>query len=66
MIRVIIDSNDNNQWDTGNYLDKIQPEEVYYLTQEIDLRANWDVNQVFDPIQIRLDRLKNPAVPEGK
>lgn len=65
MIRVIIDSNDNNQWDTGNYLDKIQPEEVFYLTQEIDLRANWDVNQVFDPIQIRRDRLKNPAVPEG-
>jgi hypothetical protein len=64
IIRVIKDVNDNNKWDTGNYLKKIQPEEVIYLPEEIDVRANWDVNQVFDPIQIRLDRLKSSTASE--
>ena len=64
IIRVIKDANDNNKWDTGNYLKKIQPEEVIYLPEEIDVRANWDVNQVFDPTQIRLDRLKSSTASE--
>lgn len=63
-LRVIKDTNDNDQWDTGNYLQKIQPEEVLYLPEEIDVRANWDVNQVFDPIQIRLDLLKSSTSSE--
>ena len=63
-IRVIKDVNDNNKWDTGNYLEKIQPEEIIYLPEAVEVRANWDVNQVFDPIQIRLDRLKSSTASE--
>src|SRR5699024_1541336 len=29
-VRVIYDSNDNGKWDTGNYLEKKQPEKVIY------------------------------------
>ena len=46
--RLIEDLNENNQWDTGNYLKKIQPEPVYYFKGEIDVRANWDLNETFN------------------
>ncbi len=45
--RVIADSNKNGKWDTGNFLKKLQPEEVFYYPQEIKLRANWTVNETF-------------------
>ena len=47
-LRAIYDNNKNKQWDSGNYLQKRQPEEVIYFSKEIDVRANWDVNQTFD------------------
>ncbi|QYJ68847.1 Ig-like domain-containing protein [Flavobacterium litorale] len=48
LLRVIYDDNKNGKWDTGNYLQKIQPEQIIYFTKPIDVRANWDVNQVFN------------------
>lgn len=47
IVRIIYDTNGNKKWDAGNYLKKIQSEEVIYFPQEIDVRANWDVNQPF-------------------
>lgn len=47
-IRVIYDDNANGEWDTGNFLEKKQAEEVLYFSKEIDVRANWDVEQDFD------------------
>ncbi len=47
-LRVIYDVNKNKKRDTGNYLEKIQPEEVDHFSKEIDVRANWDVNQEVD------------------
>lgn len=44
-IRIIYDTNKNKVWDTGSYLDKRQSEEVRYFPTEIDVRANWDVDQ---------------------
>lgn len=46
-LRIIYDSNRNKKWDTGNYLQKLQPEKVIYYPGKIDLRANWDVEQTF-------------------
>jgi len=46
--RLIEDSNNNNIWDTGNYLKKVNPEPVYYFSNEIEVRANWDLNETFD------------------
>ena len=36
------------EWDTGNYLKHLQPEEVKYLPTEIKLKKNFDVEQDFD------------------
>ena len=44
-IRYVKDLNSNQKWDTGNYLDKRQPEEVIYLSEALSLRANWDLNE---------------------
>lgn len=47
-LRVIYDENKNMVWDTGNFLEKRQAEEVIYFSKEIDVRANWDVEQPFN------------------
>jgi len=47
-LRVIYDTNKNREWDAGNYLLKQQSEEVIYFPKEIDVRANWDVEQTFN------------------
>lgn len=47
-VRIIYDTNNNQEWDTGSYLEKLQPEEVYHFSTEIDVRANWDVEQLID------------------
>ena len=57
-LRIIYDTNKNKEWDSGNYLEKRQAEEVIYFSKEIDIRANWDVNQIFD--------LSLPYIPEPK
>jgi hypothetical protein len=46
-LRIIYDDNGNREWDTGSYLEKRQSEEVIYFPTEIDVRANWDVDQTF-------------------
>ena len=58
-VRLIEDANENEQWDTGNYLQKIQPEKVIYFWKEIDLRANWDMNETFNTSQ------NYPDIPES-
>ena len=46
--RLIEDLNKNDIWDTGNYLKKIKPEPVYYFPSELEVRANWDLNETFN------------------
>ncbi len=46
-VRVIFDTNGNGQWDTGNFLKRIQPERVSYYPNLIEVRANWELEQTF-------------------
>lgn len=46
-LRVIYDDDKNKVWTTGDYMLKRQPEEIIYFPKEIDVRANWDVEQPF-------------------
>jgi hypothetical protein len=41
-IKFIHDRNGNGKWDTGDYLEKIQPEDVEFLPSRITVRSNWD------------------------
>ena len=47
-LRIIYDENKNGQRDTGSFLQNRQAEEVFHFPTEIDVRANWDVNQDID------------------
>ncbi len=47
LIRVIFDTNKNRKWDTGSFLQNIQPERVSYYPDEIEVRANWELEQTF-------------------
>ena len=40
--KFIHDLNENGRWDTGNYLEKLQPEPVEFLPVKIKVRSNWD------------------------
>jgi len=42
LVRVIYDRNKNKKWDTGDYLQKIQPERISYAPKPIEIRANWE------------------------
>ncbi|MGY8922902.1 MAG: hypothetical protein ACKVJR_04140, partial [Flavobacteriales bacterium] len=64
IVRLIEDPNGNKQWDTGDYLKKIQPEKVIYYWKEIDLRANWDMNETFNTSQNYPDPPEN-VTPSG-
>lgn len=48
ILKLIYDDNKNKKWDTGNYLEKIQPEHVNYFLNEVTIRANWDVEQTWN------------------
>ncbi len=43
--RAFVDRNGNDLWDTGNYDDDQQPEDVYYYSGEIECKAKWDVTK---------------------
>ena len=46
-LRVIYDNNENRKWDTGNFLERREPERVIYYPSKIDVRANWSLNETF-------------------
>lgn len=47
LLRLVYDTNENQIWDTGAYLQRKQPEEIIYFPETLDVRANWDVTQTF-------------------
>ncbi len=59
IFRMIRDNNKNKKWDTGNYLKKIQPEEVYYSSFELEIRANWDFNETLNLNEVKIDSIQS-------
>ncbi|MFW6019269.1 MAG: Ig-like domain-containing protein [Bacteroidales bacterium] len=47
-IRIIEDRNNNGQWDTGIYLQGIQPEKSWFFHKNFNIRANWDIEESMD------------------
>lgn len=47
-LRVIYDDNGNAEWDSGNYMEKRQAEEVIYFPKPFSVLANWDVDETFN------------------
>jgi uncharacterized protein (DUF2141 family) len=43
--QIIVDNNNNKQWDTGNFLEKKQAEKIIFMNGNMNLRANWDLEE---------------------
>jgi hypothetical protein len=54
-LKVVHDDNGNGKWDTGNYLEGMQPESVTYhpgtisIRSNFDMEINWNLNEGEDP-----------------
>jgi 5-hydroxyisourate hydrolase-like protein (transthyretin family) len=48
--RIIVDNNGNGQWDTGNFEEKIQPEEIHLFSTPTKVRANWEIDMELVPL----------------
>ena len=65
-LRLTIDSNGNGKWDTGNYNDHLQPEEVYYYPKKLHLRRNWDLDESWNIYETALDLQKHNDIKRNK
>lgn len=64
--RIVLDRNNNGKWDTGNYAQDLQPEEVYYYPKKISLKENWDIEQSWNIYEVPVDRQKPDAIKKNK
>lgn len=48
-IKVIADLDNDGRWTPGRYLAKQQPEPVWFHTEPVTLRANWELELVISP-----------------
>lgn len=55
--RIVLDSNNNGVWDTGDYDKKLQPELVYYMGKAIEVKANFEVEENNPPWRIDMNNL---------
>ena len=65
-LRLTLDSNGNGQWDTGNYGNHLQPEEVYYYPKRLKLRRNWDLDETWNIYETALDLQKPDDIKHNK
>lgn len=65
-VRLFIDRNDNGKWDTGNYEQQLQAEEVFYFPKPIAVKAKWEMEQAWDVRGIARDKQKPQAITKQK
>lgn len=46
--KLIVDSNENGRWDTGNFFERKQPEPIFLYPTKVNVRAYWDMEEVWD------------------
>ena len=64
--RIVIDTNDNGVWDTGNYAEKRQPEEVYYSPKMYEIMQNWQVEETWNVNSTPLAKQKPLEITKNK
>ena len=65
-LRLIMDKNGNGVWDTGDYAANLQPEEVFYYPNELELRALFEYNQDDWDIKAPLNEQKPLKITKQK
>ena len=65
-IRLFNDDNNNGVWDTGNYAEKRQPEEVFYFPKVWEMKANFEFEETWDIHAVPLDKQKLDEIKKQK
>ena len=65
-VRMLIDSNNNGIWDTGNYDENLQPETVYYYPREIECKEKWDITQTWNVTSTPIYKQKPQKITKQK
>ena len=65
-MRIIVDKNGNDRWDTGEYALDRQADEVYYYPTAIECRAKWDFSETWNPKAKPLYQQKPSAITQQK
>jgi uncharacterized protein (DUF2141 family) len=47
-LRIVYDTNENHEWDSGNFLERKAPEKIVYYPTNIEVRGNWSLNETFN------------------
>lgn len=47
-LKAIMDTNKNGRWDTGQFINKIQPERVLVHPKLFEVRTNWELEETWD------------------
>ncbi|MDR0845565.1 MAG: Ig-like domain-containing protein [Tannerella sp.] len=64
--RIVLDTNENGLWDTGNYAGKLQPERVYYSTQFYQMPANFEIEETWSVSPETVTRQKPMEITKNK
>jgi len=43
-LKLIADVNRNGRWDSGNYMQHLQPEKIIYYANPLKMRSGWDMD----------------------
>ena len=65
-LRAIIDRNKNGKWDTGEYFEDLQPEEVYYNPEPIECKAKWDLTRDWNLTALPLYKQKAAEITKQR
>jgi len=64
--RLISDANENGIWDTGDYVGKKQPEEVFYSTKVYEISANWEIEEDWNVLSEPIIKQKPLEITKNK
>jgi Bacterial Ig-like domain len=61
-LRIVVDSNNNQKWDAGNYALRIEPEKIFYYyddngAQKFSIKANWEYGPLLITPTYRVEKL---------
>lgn len=65
-MRCFVDRDYDGIWDTGNYDSAQQPERVYYFPKPLLVKAKWDVEQDWAPLEIPVAKQKPLEITKQK
>lgn len=65
-LRMFYDHNGNGVWDTGEYDELRQPEEVFYYYKPMELKAQWEITEHFRPKELPLFKQKPLKITKQK